>query len=196
MDASIEHLFGPALANSPDRFILEGLASSIIGIACYWLLIDSPELSTRWLDSDEIRYLKLRQVARRNTRPDEYRDKGFDKGVFLSVLKDWKIYCLIFAFWSNVVPNYGLKFTMPTIMVNMGYDSAAAQLLTIPAYTVGAVSAYVFAVFSDKCKWRMPFIVGPQVAVVIAEAILFSKSSDIQNNIALCYFAVCLACFG
>jgi hypothetical protein len=148
------------------------------------------------LEPDEIKYLELRQLASRKSRPNEYRDKGFDKHIFLSVLTDWKIYCLVVVFWSNVVPNYGLKFTMPTIMVNMGYENAAAQLLTIPAYTVGAISAYVFAVCSDKFKWRMPFIVGPQVAVVVAEAILFSKSADVQNNIPLCYFAVCLACFG
>lgn len=153
-------------------------------------------MSSKWLEPDEIKYLELRQIARRKTRPDEFREKGFEKEIFLSVLGDWKIYCLIFAFWSNVVPNYGLKFTMPQIMVNMGYGNAAAQLLTIPAYTVGAISAYVFAIFSDKFRWRMPFIVGPQVAVVVAEAILFSKSADIQNNIPLCYFAVCLACFG
>jgi MFS family permease len=112
------------------------------------------------------------------------------------VLVDWKIYLLIWAFWSNVTPNYGLKFTMPTIMTNMGYESAQAQLLTIPCYTVGALSAYGFAVLSDKFKWRMPFIVGPQIAVVIAQAILFSKSADVENNVAVCYFAVCLACFG
>lgn len=42
----------------------------------------------------------------------------------------------------------------------------------------------------------MPFIVGPQFAVVVAQAILFAKAEQIQDNIALCYFAVCLACFG
>ena len=116
--------------------------------------------------------------------------------VFLTVLKDWKIYLLIIAFWSNVTPNYGLKFTMPQIMKNMGYSSANAQLLTIPAYTVGAISAYSFSVLSDRLKWHMPTIVVPQMAVVIAYAILFAKAADIKNNIGACYFAVCLACFG
>jgi hypothetical protein len=81
-------------------------------------------------------------------------------------------------------------------MKNMGYTSANAQLLTIPAYTVGAISAYGFAVLSDKFRWRMPFIVGPQAAVVVAYAILAAKAEDIKGNIPLCYFAVCLACFG
>lgn len=170
----------------------------MIGLACYWLLIDTPALSHRWLEADEIRYLEVRQLAARGFNGSAHNEGEKEKKwpIFFTVLKDYKIYCLIFAFWSNVVPNYGLKFTMPTIMTDMGYDNAAAQLLTIPAYTVGALSAYGFAVVSDKFKWRFPFIVGPQCAVVIAEAILFSKAAKIQDNIPLCYFAICLACFG
>lgn len=177
-------------------FILEGLASALIGLLCFPLLIDSPELSHTWLSPDEIRYLQLRQVARRAHKPCGYQEKTFDRRIFFSVLADWKIYLLILAFWSNVTPNYGLKFTMPQIIKNMGYTSANAQLLTIPAYATGALSAYMFAVLSDRYRWRMPFIVGPQVAVVVAYAILASKAANIKDNIPACYFAVCLACFG
>ncbi|SMY21593.1 unnamed protein product [Zymoseptoria tritici ST99CH_1A5] len=176
-------------------FILESIASVVAGLACFPLLIDAPALSQRWLAPEEIRYLEVRQVARQ-ARQTEDNGKKFDFRVFKSVLLDWKIYCLILAFWSNVTPNYGLKFTMPQIMKNMGYTSANAQLLTIPAYTVGAISAYGFAVLSDRFRWRMPFIVGPQAAVVVAYAILASKAENIKGNIPLCYFAVCLACFG
>lgn len=177
-------------------FILEGLASAVAGLACFWLLIDTPAASTRWLTAEEIRYLELRQIAIGRFKPAGHKEKHFDMRVFMTVLKDWKIYLLILAFWSNVTPNYGLKFTMPQIIKNMGYTSANAQLLTIPAYTVGAISAYIFSIISDRFKWRMPTIVLPQVAVVIAYAILSAKAAEIKKNIALCYFAVCLACFG
>jgi hypothetical protein len=177
-------------------FILEGLASAVAGLACFWLLIDTPASSKSWLTADEIRYLELRQVAIGRFKPAGHKEKHFDMRVFVSVLKDWKIYLLILGFWSNVVPNYGLKFTMPQIMKNMGYTSANAQLLTIPAYTVGAISAYTFSVVSDRFKWRMPTIVVPQIAVVVAYAILSAKAAEIKQNIAVCYFAVCLACLG
>jgi MFS family permease len=85
---------------------------------------------------------------------------------------------------------------MPEIIKSMGYESANAQLLTIPPYTVGALSAYGFSVFADRFSWRMPFIVTPQLSLIVAFAILFSKAADIENNIALCYFGICLACFG
>ena len=177
-------------------FILEGLATVAIGVMCIFLLIDSPALSTRWLEPDEIRFLELRQQARRVIKPSEFRDHHFSKEALFSVLLDWKIYLLIFANWSNAVPNYAMKFTMPQIIKNMGYTSANAQLLTIPPYAVGAISAFCFSVFADRFSWRMPFIVAPQLCLVVAFSILFTKSADIKDNIALCYFAVCLACFG
>ncbi|KZL74853.1 major facilitator superfamily transporter [Colletotrichum incanum] len=176
-------------------FILEGLATVTIGAMCFFFLVDSPALS-KWLDAEEKRYLELRQQVRRVVRPDEFRDSHFDKHAFISVLTDWKIYLLILVNWSNAVPNYAMKFTMPQIIKNMGYTSANAQLLTIPPYAVGAVSAYVFSVFADRYSWRMPFIVGPQLCLVVSFSILFTKSGEIKDNIALCYFAVCLACFG
>jgi MFS family permease len=117
-------------------------------------------------------------------------------GALISVVTDWKIYLLIFAAWSNSVPNYALKFTMPEIITSMGYTSAKAQLLTIPPYAVGAFSSYGFSVLADRYKWRMPFILVPQLSIVVAFAILFSKAAEIENNIALCYFGVCVACFG
>ncbi|KAI9932700.1 hypothetical protein MW887_008949 [Aspergillus wentii] len=174
-------------------FIIEGLATILMAVACYLLLLDSPSLSPGWLTSDEIRFLEVRQIA--NSGQDGHQS-SFDKRALISALTDWKIYLLIFATWSNAVPNYALKFTMPDIITTMGFSSAKAQLLTIPPYAVGAFSAYFFSVFADRYTWRMPFILIPQLCLIVAFAILFSKAASIKDNIALCYFGVCLACFG
>jgi hypothetical protein len=85
---------------------------------------------------------------------------------------------------------------MPQIIKNMGYTSSDAQLMTIPPYSIGAISAYAFAIFADKYSWRYPFLVGPQSSLIVAFGILFAKSGDIKDNVGLCYFAVCLACAG
>ncbi|KAI4604411.1 hypothetical protein KJ359_000549 [Pestalotiopsis sp. 9143b] len=177
-------------------FIIEGLLTVVMGLLCFVLLIDTPALSGRWLAPDEMRFLQLRQAARQAQVPVAKSKGHFDIDALLAVICDWKMYLLIFGSWSNAVPNYAMKFTMPTIVKSMGFTSANAQLLTIPPYACGAISAYVVSVFADKCRWRMPFIVGPQVCLVVAFTILFVKAADIADNIALCYFAVCLACAG
>ncbi|CEJ61549.1 Putative Permease of the major facilitator superfamily [Penicillium brasilianum] len=174
-------------------FIIEGIATCAIAVACYLLLPDLPSLSAGWLSPEEIRFLEVRQLTHNN---HDSHHTGFNKRVIFSVLCDWKMYFLILINWSNAVPNYALKFSMPEIIKSMGYQAANAQLLTIPPYMVGAFSAFGFSVFADRFSWRMPFILAPQLSLIVAFAILFSKAADIENNIALCYFGVCLACFG
>lgn len=78
----------------------------------------------------------------------------------------------------------------------MGYTSTNAQLLTAPPYACGAISALLSALLADRFSWRMPFIVGAQMLLIIAYAILFAKAADIKNNVGLCYFAVHVACVG
>ncbi|KAB5515106.1 major facilitator superfamily transporter [Coniochaeta sp. 2T2.1] len=175
-------------------FIMEGLATVVMGIACFFILVDSPALSSGWLTPDEIRYLELRQLVRHKSQSSEKPQSSLS--AFWAVASDWKMYFLILANWSQAVPNYAMKFTMPTIVKSMGFTSATAQLLTIPPYACGAISAYVLSLLADRFRWRAPFIVGPQCCVVVAFTVLFTKAADIQNNIALCYFCVCLACFG
>ncbi|KAJ0417559.1 major facilitator superfamily domain-containing protein, partial [Aspergillus carlsbadensis] len=174
-------------------FIIEGLVTVALGIMSFFLLLDAPSLSSGWLTPSEIRFLDLRQIANSVQTPQK---KGVDWAAILSVLTDWKIYLLILGSWSNAVPNYAMKFTMPQIITGMGFTSARAQLLTIPPYALGAVSALVFSIFADRYSWRMPFIVVPQVAQVVAFSILFTHAAEIEDNIPLCYFGVCLACAG
>ncbi|CEL10180.1 hypothetical protein ASPCAL13305 [Aspergillus calidoustus] len=177
-------------------FIIEGAATVLLAAVCYFCLADSPELSGRWLDPDEIRYLVLRKQALRGRIVVDEKPNKFEWKAFLQVLTDWHLYLQILNFWSNTVPNYGLKFSLPQIIKNMGYTSANAQLLSMPPYIAGAISAYVFGLLADRLRWRMPIIVSGQALVIVAFAILFALAEDIQDNIPVCYFAVVLACIG
>ncbi|KAJ0286121.1 hypothetical protein CBS470a_005995 [Colletotrichum nupharicola] len=178
-------------------FIIEGIASVFAGVATFFLFIDTPALSTRWLGADERKYLELRQYAvQGNSIRVREAEKTRKWEILRSVLLDWQLYLQALVYWSNTVPNFGMKFTMPQIIKNMGYTSSNAQLLTIPPYIVGAISAYVSSSLSDRFKWRMPFIVFAQVLVLISFAILFSKAENIQENIPACYFAIFLASIG
>ena len=181
-------------------FILEGLATVLLGVTVFWLLPDSPDHAAgRWLTHDEARFLNLSHALARGQKKEKMNEEGkakFEWSVLWSVLKDWQIYLQAIVFASNTVPNYGLKFTMPQILKNMGFTSTKAQLMTAPPYACGAIAALVSALFADKLTWRMPFIVTAQTMLVIAYSVLFAKAEHITSNIALCYFAVHLACVG
>ena len=183
-------------------FIIEGIATVLMGVAVFWLLPDSPAYAAgRWLTHDEAKFLRLNHLLTRGAPQKrkvnaEGKKKKFQWSIMVQVLKDWQIYLQAMIFASNAVPNYGLKFTMPQILKNMGYTSTNAQLLTAPPYACGAISALVSALMADRFKWRMPFIVGAQMLLIIAYSILFAKAADIRENVALCYFAVHVACVG
>lgn len=166
-----------------------------MGVACFFIVLDSPALSSGWLTPEEIRYLELRQIARRVQVPAG-REKSFDWKALWSIVSDWKMYLLILANWSQSVPNYAMKFTMPTIVKSMGFTSSNAQLLTIPPYACGGISAFALSYLADRYSWRMPFLAISQACVIIAFSILFTYAADIKSHIGLCYFGVCLACFG
>lgn len=111
-------------------FLIEGIASVLAGCASWFLLPDSPALSGKWLTPDEVRFLELTQIKMRGRRSTSHHKP--DAKTLWDVLKDWQLYFLGIVFMSNTVPNYGLKFTMPQIIRNMGFTSSTAQLLTIP----------------------------------------------------------------
>ncbi|KAL4933251.1 major facilitator superfamily domain-containing protein [Aspergillus undulatus] len=177
-------------------FIIEGAATVALAALCYFCLPDSPELSGRWLTHEETRYLILRKQALRGRIVVDEKASRFDWKTLFRVLTDWHLYLQILNFWSNTVPNYGLKFSLPQIIKNMRYKSANAQLLSMPPYIAGAISAYVFGLIADRLRWRMPIIVTSQALVIIAFGVLFALAEDIQGNIPVCYFAVILACIG
>jgi len=65
------------------------------------------------------------------------------------------------------IPNYAMTFTAPQIIVNLGYSSAQAQLLTVPIYAGALISTIVCARLSDRYKNRWKFVVFPYLAAVV-----------------------------
>ncbi|EUC44801.1 hypothetical protein COCMIDRAFT_97338 [Bipolaris oryzae ATCC 44560] len=183
-------------------FILEGIATVLLGASVFFLLPDSPDHAAgRWLTVDEARFLRLTHIVTRGVKRErrvnaEGKKERVKWGVIGQVVKDWQIYLQAMVFASNAVPNYGLKFTMPQILKNMGFTSTTAQLMTAPPYACGAISALVSSLLADRFTWRMPFIATGQALLIVAYAILFAKAEAIKDNVAVCYFAVHVACIG
>lgn len=74
-------------------FILEGLASVIAGVVCFFCMPDKPHLC-KFLTEDEKRYLELRQLLVPGRQRDTENDRGFDWKSLRKVLTDWQIYVM------------------------------------------------------------------------------------------------------
>ena len=115
------------------------------------MLPDSPS-STSWLKPEERRYLEFVYVKHRGgAKRNAEGEKRFRWDVLWSVVKDRQLYFRDLIFASNCVPNYGLKFTLPQIVRNMGFKSSETQLLNAPPYVFGAAAGCSPIALSGAC---------------------------------------------
>ncbi|SPO06440.1 related to putative tartrate transporter [Cephalotrichum gorgonifer] len=177
-------------------FLMEGIITVFLGLATPLLLADTPESGPSWLSGEEQRYLVLRMALQDGGAKVQKAGQHFSWVVFRDVICDWQFYVMVFNYWSNTVPTYGLKFTMPQIMTDMGFSSSNAQLMTVPPYVAGAISAYIFGRLSDKFRRRSYFLIIPQSLLIIAYSVLTPLAPKIKDNVGACYFAIVLASIG
>lgn len=197
-------------------FLLEGIATVVLGFATLAFLIDSPALSTKWLDSDEIRFLELQTCIKQGGRDTtgEAADR-FKWADLWSVLGNWRIYLQICILLCNSACSYGksqyiygskrcisdpnssgTKFTLPSITKAMGFETTNAQLMTAPPYICGAISTLIFSALSDRYYWRMPFVVVPLLFVITGYSILLGIKGDLEGQLGASFTAVILTCMG
>jgi MFS family permease len=160
---------------------------------------DTPMLSGRWLNENERRYLVLQNVIKNAGRGTSDNGEKADKfkWVYLKdLLTDYKVYLQAWILFTASVCAYGLKFTMPSITKSMGYTSSQAQLMTIPPYVAGAISAVGLSKLSDRYQRRAPFIFGQMAIVTLGFAILLALAPNIKHQIPACYIGVVLVCIG
>jgi hypothetical protein len=100
-------------------------------------------------------------------------------------LADWKTYLQIIIYMgcviimiirmvlvtryirSVLVPVYAVALFTPTIIHNLGFSAANAQLLSIPPFVSGCISTVVIGIYSDKMNLRGPFVVlGAAVSMI------------------------------
>lgn len=179
-------------------FILEGIATVLLGVLCFFLLVDSPTLSSRWLEPDEIRFLELQRFIKQGGRfSNESEERKTSWHDVKAVLTNWRLYLQAYQLLCITACSYGTKFTLPTITKSMGFSNTKAQLMTVPVYVAGALSAIFFARLSDHFYWRMPFVAIPMTLITIGYSIVISRNGNLGgSNIGPSYFALILACMG
>ena len=85
--------------------ILEGLASVVLGVACFFFLIDTPSLSGRWLAPDEIRYLELSMFIKQGGTSAE--ESSFKLKDLKMVLTNWRVYVQAYFLLCQSALSYG-----------------------------------------------------------------------------------------
>jgi MFS family permease len=74
------------------------------------------------------------------------------------------------------LPLYTLSLFLPSIIRDLGYSAAQAQLLTIPPYAVATIMTLTIAILSERYSRRAPFILGTSTLAIIGYIILLSNT--------------------
>jgi MFS family permease len=141
-------------------FILEGLAPVAVSFFLYFILPDKPETAS-FLTKEERAFVVERIASQ--TGSGHGRVTNSDKISWLHIragLADWKVWGAIVPFWACSIGTYGFTATVPTVVKDLGYTSAQAQLMTIPIYVAGMAATVAVAFWSDHIQQRTPFIMG------------------------------------
>ncbi|OAQ74481.1 high-affinity nicotinic acid transporter [Purpureocillium lilacinum] len=192
---AIQHMEGIAhLGGWSWIFILEGLATIVIAICMYIFLPDGPA-TAKFLTQEEKRFIITRLET--ETGSGEGRTTNSDKLTVRQVmeaLKEWRIYVAVVIYWGNTVAVYAFSVTIPTVIRDLGYSAANAQLMTIPVYVCAMICAVVSAMLSDRYKQRSSFILG--ACVTAALGLLALIASPHPNYPGLTYGFLFLAASG
>lgn len=84
---------------------------------------------------------------------------------------------LITSNFSILIPVYAISLFTPTIVRELGYSAANAQLLTVPPFVAGCIFTIIVGIYSDKCQLRGPFIIGGATVSLIGYVVLYTRST-------------------
>ncbi|PSN62894.1 MFS general substrate transporter [Corynespora cassiicola Philippines] len=174
---AIGHMDGVA-GQSGWRWILiiEGLPTVVLGVATLWILPDNPE-TAYFLKSEEKEF-----AAYRLTRQTGYTVSAaeFHWEDVRKAAKDWKVWAFCFGQFGTDTMLYGFSTFLPTIIrgINPGASSAMVQVLTIPCYSLGAITYLIVARFSDHQQKRGLYTVLFGIISIVGYAMLISDAGS------------------
>ncbi|CAL5873068.1 uncharacterized protein PFLUO_LOCUS7337 [Penicillium psychrofluorescens] len=150
-------------------FILEGLLTIIVSIIAYFWVYNYPA-TAEFLTEEEREFIQFRL----KNDNDATRDEKFTWSAVLDAFKDPKVWLYCLGFHTMSLPLYTLSLFLPTIIKDLGYSAAEAQLLTVPPYAVAFILTITVAVLSERIQRRAPFIMGSSALACIGYIILLS----------------------
>ncbi|PPJ60577.1 hypothetical protein CBER1_08146 [Cercospora berteroae] len=130
-------------------FILEGLATIVAGIFCWWMVFDWPA-TARFLTQDERLRVRYRLASDNQAGSGEQ----FDRRHIYAALRDWKTWAHSLLNMGTFMPLYAFSLFLPTIVAGMGYEGTHAQLLTVPPYALAACVTVFIGWLADRTKQR------------------------------------------
>ncbi|PYH42884.1 MFS general substrate transporter [Aspergillus saccharolyticus JOP 1030-1] len=159
-------------------FILEGLATVVLGAMSYWLVYDFPDRAAFLSEAERKRV--LRRLAA-DTQGSGAREQQFKSAYVWASLQDSKTWlgCVIYMGADGAL--YAFSLFVPTIINGLGYSSTRAQLLSVPPYACAAILTVTIGYLADRTRQRGLYnIVVSLVGIAGFIMLLAAESAGVQ----------------
>ena len=154
-------------ANIP---VKEGLLTVVASLISYFFVYNYPATAS-FLTPEEREFV----IARLKEDSDAAQEEKFTWAGVTKALKDPKVWLYGLIFHTMSLPIYTMSLFLPTIIRDLGYTSAQAQLLSTPPYVVAFVLTMTFAVYAEKTRLRAPFIIAGSALAIVGYIILITS---------------------
>ena len=132
-------------------FIIEGLATILIGVASFWMVHDFPDDAKFLSDADRARVIRRLKLDKQSSAEHEQ----FKMEYFWAAVKDYKTWLLCIVYMGADGPLYAFSLFLPTIISSLGtYTPVQSQLLTIPPYAAATILTVLVGYIADRTKAR------------------------------------------
>jgi len=154
-------------------FILEGLATVVIGFASFYFVHDFPAEATFLTDEDRRRVIRRLKLDKQSSAEHE----EFKMQYFWASLRDWKTYTGAICYMGADGALYAFSLFIPTIIAGLGYKSTKAQLLTVPPYACAAVMTVSIGFLADRTGKRGYCNIGMSLIGITGFAMLLGSGN-------------------
>ncbi|CAG5148379.1 uncharacterized protein ALTATR162_LOCUS2192 [Alternaria atra] len=153
-------------------FIIEGIVTVAAGVITKFWVTDWPE-EAKFLNDEERALL----IARLSADTGDAVMNRLDKKAAKRIFSDPKIYLGTAAYFGIVNTGYAGSFFTPTIVKELGYTSAAAQVRSIPIFVVATITAVITAWLTDRLRHRYWFCIFGLVVASIGYIMLLAQEN-------------------
>ncbi|KAJ7581787.1 major facilitator superfamily domain-containing protein [Mycena floridula] len=153
-------------------FAIEGIITCVMAAVGLIWMHDYPDTATFLTEKERA---QITEILREDAKGVP---KTFEWKYLVSALKDWKVYFLTAIYLGVLTTTFDIALFLPTIIKDIGFGAANAQLLLVPPHTLGWPITVAVSMLSDRVNMRGPFLMVFSVIGMIGFGILRSPQGS------------------
>lgn len=159
--------------------VTESLPAVLLGIACLWVLVDSPA-KAKWLSEREKQWLG-------NRISQEQQSIGANHGHTLrSALTNPRVFTLAAVNFCCIVGSVGIGMWLPQIIKGLGISADKLGFVVAVPYILGAIAMTLWARLANRSEQRLPYVVGALAIAALALVAAALAADPLVKIAALC----------